>query len=128
MRVMGLGFRAAADLASLQDAMRLALEGAGGTKIDALVTEAAKSREIVFQELAGLMGIPGLGITQTDLQQMITPTQSQRIQDRFGTGSLAEAAALAAAGPNARLVAPRVVSGDGKATAAIAQNLEENQI
>ncbi|GAA6175783.1 precorrin methylase [Sulfitobacter pacificus] len=125
---MGLGFRAAADLASLQDAMRLALEGAGGTKIDALVTEAAKSREIVFQELAGLMGIPGLGITQTDLQQMITPTQSQRIQDRFGTGSLAEAAALAAAGPNARLVAPRVVSGDGKATAAIAQNLEENQI
>lgn len=128
MRVMGLGFRAAADLASLQDAMRLALEGAGGTKIDALVTEAAKSREIVFQELAGLMGIPGLGITQTDLQQMITPTQSQRIQDRFGTGSLAEAAALAAAGPNARLIAPRVVSGDGKATAAIAQNLEENQI
>jgi cobalt-precorrin 5A hydrolase len=124
---MGIGFRAAADLASLQDAMRLALEAAGGQQIDALVTEAAKSREKVFQELARVMGIPGLGVTQTDLEQMITPTQSQRIQDKFGTGSLAEAAALAAAGPDARLVAQRVVSGDGKATAAIAQNFEENQ-
>jgi len=122
MRTMGIGFRAAADLASLQDAMRLALEVPGGQKIDALVTEAAKSREKVFRELAQLLGVPGLGVSQTDLAQMITPTQSQRIQDKFGTGSLAEAAALAAAGPNAVLVAARVVSGDGKATAAIAQS------
>jgi cobalt-precorrin 5A hydrolase len=122
MRVMGIGFRAAADLASLQDAMRLALEASGGQKIDALVTEAAKSRETVFRELAQLMNLPGLGITKSDLEQMITPTQSQRIQDRFGTGSLAEAAALAAAGPNARLLAQRVISGDGKSTAAIAES------
>ena len=86
------------------------------------MTEAAKSREKVFRELAQLLGVPGLGVSQTDLAQMITPTQSQRIQDKFGTGSLAEAAALAAAGPNAVLVAARVVSGDGKATAAIAQS------
>ena len=122
MRVMGVGFRAAADLASLQDAMGQALEAAGGAKIDALVTEAAKSREKVFRELAQLLGLPGLGVTQADLEQMITPSQSQRIQDRFGTGSLAEAAALVAAGPQARLVAQRVVSGDGKATAAIAES------
>ncbi|KIN63030.1 Precorrin methylase [Sulfitobacter noctilucicola] len=120
MRVMGVGFRAAADLASLQDAMRRALESAGGGSVDALVTEAAKSREKVFRELAQLLGLAGLGVTQADLAQMITPTQSERIQDKFGTGSLAEAAALVAAGPDARLVAPRVVSGDGKATAAIA--------
>lgn len=122
MRTMGIGFRAAADLASLQDAMSLALEASGGQKIDALVTEAAKSREKVFRELAQLLGVPGLGVSQNDLAQMITPTQSQRIQDKFGTGSLAEAAALAAAGPSAVLVAARVVSGDGKATAAIAQS------
>ncbi|KAG1647805.1 Precorrin-4 C(11)-methyltransferase [Nymphon striatum] len=93
--------------------MRLALEASGNRKIDALVTEAAKSREKTFRELAQLMGLPGLGVTQSDLEQMITPTQSQRIQDKFGTGSLAEAAALAAAGPDAQLLAPRVVSGDG---------------
>jgi cobalt-precorrin 5A hydrolase len=125
MRVLGMGFRAAADLASLQDALRVALDAAGGTKIDALVTEAAKAREKPFRELAQLLGLPGLGITQADLAQMITPTQSQRIQDRFGTGSLAEAAALAAAGPGAHLLAQRVTSGDGKATAAIAVSQEE---
>ncbi len=121
LRVAGIGFRSAASLSSLVDAVRLALAEAGGT-LDALVTESAKSREPVFRELAQTMGLPGLGITSTDLGQMITPTQSQRIQDRFGTGSLAEATALAAAGPGATLVAVRVVSGDGMATAAIAES------
>lgn len=122
MTIIGFGFRAAADLASLQDALAQVLAQAGHPKIDAIVTEAAKSRETVFQELAQLLCLPGLGITQTDLSQMITPTQSDRIKDRFGTGSLAEAAALAAAGQNAVLVASRVVSGDGMATAALAQS------
>lgn len=121
MRTIGIGFRSAADLSSLQDALQKALAiGAGG--IDAVVTESAKSREKVFRELAEVLKVPGLGITQTDLEQMITPTQSQRIQDRFGTGSLAEAAALAAAGPTARLVVERVISSDGMATAAIAES------
>jgi len=120
VRVIGFGFRAAADLASLQDAMRRAL-GAGDAQIDAIVTEAAKSRETVFQDLAQLMQVPGLGVRADDLALMITPTQSQRIQDKFGTGSLAEAAALAAVGPDAELIARRVVSGDGKAVAAIAE-------
>ena len=122
MRVMGVGFRAAADIASLQDAMQRALTASGNQSLDAVVTEAAKAREPLFREFVQLLGLPGLGITQSDLEQMITPTQSQRIKDRFGTGSLAEAAALAAAGPQARLIAVRTVSGDGKATAAIAES------
>ncbi|MGB3245918.1 MAG: cobalamin biosynthesis protein [Sulfitobacter sp.] len=121
MKVVGIGFRAAADVASLQDALAQVLIATDDTKFDAIVTEAAKSREAVFRELAQKLGIPGLGISQTDLARMITPTQSARIQDRFGTGSLAEAAALAAAGPNARLVVERVVSTDGMATAALAE-------
>ncbi|MEP5731488.1 MAG: cobalamin biosynthesis protein [Sulfitobacter sp.] len=122
MRVMGIGFRAAADIASLQDAMQRALAAAQGQKIDAIVSEASKTREVVFREFAQLLGLPGLGVSQNDLALMITPTQSNRILDQFGTGSLAEAAALVAAGPDARLVAARAVSGDGKATAAIADN------
>ncbi|KIN76258.1 cobalamin biosynthesis protein [Sulfitobacter mediterraneus] len=122
MRVAGIGFRGAAGLASLQDALQRALDAAGGGTLDALVSEAAKSREPAFRELAQLLHLPGLGVTQSDLEQMITPTQSQRIQDRFGTGSLAEAAALAAAGPKAQLVVQRVISGDGMATAAIAES------
>lgn len=122
MTPVGIGFRGAADLASLQDALQRALSAAGHPNIDAVVTEATKARAPVFQEFAQALGVPGLGIRLEDLQQMITPTQSARIQDRFGTGSLAEAAALVAAGPQARLVAVRVVSGDGMATAAIAQS------
>ena len=128
MKTLGIGFRAEADATSLQDALAQVLVAAKGTTIDAVVSEAAKARAPVFRDCAQALGVPGLGITQTDLSRMITPTQSQRIQDKFGTGSLAEAAALAAAGPNARLVVQRVISGDGKATAAIAQNFEENQI
>lgn len=122
MRVVGIGFRVAADLTSLQDAFQQVLDIAGGGSIDAVVTEAAKAREKVFRDLALALGVPGLGVAMQDLGQMITPTQSARIKDRFGTGSLAEAAALAAAGPEARLVAERVVSGDGMATAALAES------
>ena len=122
MRFAGIGFRSAADLASLQDALQKAIGATDGGALDALVTEAAKARENVFRELAQVMRIPGMGVTQTDMAQMLTPTQSARIQDKFGTGSLAEAAALVAAGPGARLLAERVTSSDGMATAAIAEN------
>lgn len=122
MRFAGIGFRGAADLVSLQDALQKALSATDGGAVDALVTEAAKAREKVFRELAQVMRVPGMGVTQTDLGQMLTPTQSARIQDKFGTGSLAEAAALVAAGPGARLLAERVISSDGMATAAIAEN------
>ncbi len=120
MRVVGFGFRSGATLASLQNALERALSVGGAAPLDALATESAKSRAPVFRELAQLMALPGLGISTTDMGQMMTPTQSQRIIDRFGTGSLCEAAALVAAGPKAQLVAVRVVSGDGMATAAIA--------
>ena len=121
MRVVGFGFRGGADMASLQDALTRVLAEAGGS-IDAIVTESGKSRAPAFRDLAQALKLPGLGITAEDLAQMITPTQSERVIDKFGTGSLAEAAALAAAGPQARLVAERVISGDGKATAALAES------
>ena len=127
MRVAGIGFRGAADITSLQDALSQALLAAGGGPIQAVVTEAAKSRTRVFKEFSASVQLPGLGVTVDDLGRMITPTQSARIQDRFGTGSLAEAAALAAAGPDAQLVATRVVSGDGMATAAIADTERTDQ-
>jgi cobalt-precorrin 5A hydrolase len=50
-----------------------------------------------------------------------TITQSPRVQALRGVGSVAEAAALAAAGPNARLLGPRAVSACGTATAALAE-------
>ncbi len=126
MRTAGIGFRSGATMVSLQDALTRALDISEGKAIEELITERAKSRSPVFKGLAQAIGVPGLGVRSEDMAQMMTPTQSQRILDKFGTGSLCEAAALVAAGPNARLVAARVISGDGMATAAIADVEEDN--
>lgn len=125
MRVAGIGFRGNATVISLEDALAKVLKQAGNQPIKALVTESAKSREPVFKELAQRLGLPGLGVRSEDMAQMITPTQSQRILDQFGTGSLCEAAALVAAGPEAQLIAARAISDDGMATAAIADVKED---
>jgi cobalt-precorrin 5A hydrolase len=47
-------------------------------------------------------------------------TQSPRMLARYGTGSVAEAAALAAAGPGSALSVTRLVADDGSATLALA--------
>ena len=69
--------------------------------------------------LADELGLPLIVVR--DIACVATPTASPRIAARFGTGSVAEAVALAAAGPGGRILAPRVVSADGLATAAIAE-------
>ncbi|WP_104491829.1 cobalamin biosynthesis protein [Paracoccus denitrificans] len=112
MRVAGIGFRQAASLASLADA--LARAGAA----EALATSPAKAQAPAILALAAQTGLPLLAV---EVAGIATPTQSPRILARHGTGSLAEAAALAALGPGARIVASRVTSQDGMATAAIAE-------
>lgn len=120
MRAAGFGFRAGAGAASLRDALERA--GAG---VDLLATAAEKVEAPAFRTLARDLGLPVAGIAADCLARQRTLTRSPRVADRFGTGSLAEAAALAAAGPGARLVGPRVVSADGMATAAIAERTDE---
>lgn len=120
MRVAGFGFRSAATVASLRDA----LDRAGG-RVDRLATAADKAATPVFRAFAGEMRLPVLAVAPEGLADRPTITQSARVAARFGAGSLAEAAALAAAGPGARLLGPRVISGDGLATAAIAERMDE---
>ncbi len=115
MRVAGLGFRAAATFESLNDA----LQRAGGD-VSALATAEVKATQPAVRILAKALGLPLHSIPRTRLAEQKTLTHSAMVAERFGTGSVAEAAALAAAGPGSRLLGPRVVSGDGLATAAIA--------
>ena len=90
MRIAGLGFRSAASLASLTDA----LDRAGPA--DALATSTAKAQAPVIVALARARGLPLIGVKVAGIA---TPTQSARVIAMLGTGSLAEAAALAALGP-----------------------------
>ena len=122
MKIAGLGFRKAAGVASLRDA----LAAAGGAEgVAALATADSKAGAAALQAFARELGLPVRAVGPAALAAVETPTWSDRVAAHVGIGSLAEAAALAAAGPGARLLAPRAKSGDGMATAAIAEGRGE---
>ena len=116
MIVAGFGFRSETTLAALQDALARA-GGAGG--VTHLATLAAKAPVLV--QLGQTLGLPVLALPPEALAIQPTLTHSSRVEALHHTGSVAEAAALAAAGPGARLRGPRAVSADQTATAAIAE-------
>ncbi len=124
MIVAGIGFRGAAETDSLRAALAKAIERLDAPHIDSLATLDKKARMGAFCALAGTLGVDIIAVAAEDLRAQETPTKSQRIEQQFGTGSLAEASALAAAGPGASLLVVRVVSPDGMATAAIAESAE----
>jgi cobalt-precorrin 5A hydrolase len=115
MIVAGFGFRAAADVAGLRAALvktgaqvtdfATALEKADAPALRALALEWAVPLHGVRREVLAAQGVAG----------------SERVQDLFGTGSVAEAAALAVAGRGARLTVGRMTSDDGMVVVAIAE-------
>lgn len=123
MIVAGLGFRPSASL----DALREAFLRAGGDRAEALATAADKAEAAVFRALAAERALPVHAVPLADLAGQPVLTRSLRVQALYGTGSLAEAAALAAASAGhaagARLCGPRAISADGTATAALAERI-----
>ncbi|MCX7276665.1 MAG: cobalamin biosynthesis protein [Burkholderiales bacterium] len=117
VRIAGLGFRAQATVASL----RSALQAAGAHGISALATAEDKAQAPALLQLAAELGLPLVAVPLADLQQQ-TASASPHAPARYGGHSLAEAAALAAAGIGAQLVTARGISADRMATAAIAEN------
>ncbi len=118
MIVAGFGFRAAATRASLQDALNRA--GAGA---DVFATAADKASTSEMVEFGDNHGVHVIGIEGDVLAMQTTLTKSQASEVARNTGSVAEAAALAAAGPGAKLLAARVVSTDRLATCALAEGV-----
>ncbi|MBV1897350.1 MAG: cobalamin biosynthesis protein [Rhodobacteraceae bacterium] len=116
MIIAGFGFRASATVASLQNALSLAATSA----IDALAAPDDKCTAPCLNELSVATGLPILPVTAKALTNIKTPTQSTRSLRARNTGSVAEAAALAAAGPKAKLLSTRQISKDKLATCAIA--------
>ena len=91
MIVAGFGFRSGATLAALQDALARA-GGPGG--VTHLATVAAKAGGL--DQLAEVLGLPVVAVLPEALQAQPVLTHSERVDALFGTGSVAEAAALAA--------------------------------
>lgn len=118
MKVAGLGFRPDVTVDSLREVVA-AVGGANG--LAALATVSDNAGTAVLELLARELGLPIKAVPAEILAGITTLTQSELIKARFGTGSVAEAAALAGAGRRARLISPRTVSRDRMATAAIAE-------
>lgn len=116
MRVAGIGCRAGAALPALQ---ALLARAGGAAGLDRIATLAARAPEVA--PLAHALGLPLDLLAEAQLRGVATPTQSPRIAARFGTGSVAEAVALLAAGANARIMTARIAAPDGQATLAIAE-------
>ena len=108
MRVAGLGFRRGVSAESLRAA--LALVG----QADALATAEDKVQEPGLTRLANSLGLKVHGVSRADLVAQGVEG-SDRVMAAYGTGSVAEAAALAVAGPGARLVMTKRTAPDGMA-------------
>ena len=117
MIVAGIGFTSAATADSLRAVFDQATTG---QQIDVLATVADKQGHHALTEFAAAIGIPLRFVQPDDLVGQRTLTCSTPSRNTYGTGSVAEASALAAAGPGARLTSPRQISRDRLATCAVA--------
>lgn len=116
--VAGIGFRADSTAADLS-----ALLARAETLPDAVATLSGRAATSGFRAFAKAHDLGVITLDEEDIAGEQTMTCSPRIKARFGTGSVAEAAALVAArrfGP-ARLIAPRLIGPDGATTLALAE-------
>jgi len=124
MIIAGVGCRRGAPAADIETAIRAALARAqiAANALDALATIASKTTEAGIQTAAQNLGVSLVLVAEADLlaTEDRIETRSDRVRALTGLSSVAEAAALAAAGPAARLIAPRLVV--GSATCALAQS------
>ncbi|WP_183436644.1 cobalamin biosynthesis protein [Methylobacterium sp. R2-1] len=120
--VAGIGFRRATAAAEIVALLNRALAEAGlpSERLSAIATASDRAAEPTVREAAAAFGLAptaldAAALTATDARVV---TRSPRIEASRGVGSVAEAAALACAGPEARLLLPRITSGG--ATCALA--------
>jgi cobalt-precorrin 5A hydrolase len=117
--VAGFGCRAGATPAVLA----AALAATGHDRPDALAIIA--DRAALLEPLAARLGVPLIPVAAHALHGVATTTTSPASLIARGTGSVAEAAALVAAGPGARLIVSRRINPDRLATCAIARSSVE---
>lgn len=119
-RALGLGCRPGVTAAAVIAAVDIVRADLGGP-LDLLATIAGRQGEAGLAEAAAALGLPLVFLPQARLEAAAPAavTRSERVVALFGVPSVAETAALAAAGPGARLIMPRRIV--GPVTIAIAE-------
>ena len=124
MIVAGVGCRRGTAAVQIEAAITVALAraGLGIAAVRLIATSAAKGGEVGIVAAAASIGVPLVAVAQDDLAAASgrVATRSERVLALAGVPSVAEAAALAAGGPGARLIAPRIAL--GPATCALADS------
>ena len=122
MIVAGIGCRKGATAQEIDAAIDAALAEAGQPReaLSCIATSDGKGAEVGIIEATAGRGLRLVLVKPAELEAAGPRTQSSspRVKELFGVPSVAEAAALAAAGPDAALLVPRIVV--GPATCAIA--------
>jgi cobalt-precorrin 5A hydrolase len=122
--IAGIGCKAGASAGEIEAAITAALACAGLStdKLTALATSPAKSDEPGIAAAARAHGLAFVVVAQRDLEAAgeRVMTRSARVLTLTGVPSVAEAAALAAAGPASRLIGPRVAVGSATCALAVA--------
>ena len=109
--VAGIGCRSGVSAEQVESALAAAL--GPGRSLSLIATPTAKGDEPGIIAAAAFRGVPLVLISQSDLEAAseATLTHSDHSMAAMNVRSVAEAAALAAAGPQARLLGPRIAVG-----------------
>jgi cobalt-precorrin 5A hydrolase len=120
MIVAGIGCRKGTSAAAISAAIADALARAGLDTLDLVAAPESKGGEHGIAAAAAALGVPLVLVAKAELEAAgaRTQTRSERVLALIGVPSVAEAAALAAGGPAARLILPRITV--GVATCALA--------
>lgn len=117
----GVGARAGVTEGEVLALLRAALEAAGrrDPAVAVLATAETKAGEAGIAGAAARLGVPLVTYTAAELAAVDVPHPSRTVLGAAGTPSVAEAAALLAAGPGGALLVPK--SASPRATVAVAR-------
>jgi cobalt-precorrin 5A hydrolase len=122
MIAAGIGCKRGAAASDIEAAIHAALASARieADALDVIATIEAKSAETGIRTAAAKLGVTLMVVPELELfaANGRVETHSERVAVLSGVGSVAEAAALAAAGPASTLIVPRLIV--GAATCALA--------
>jgi cobalt-precorrin 5A hydrolase/precorrin-3B C17-methyltransferase len=121
--VLGVGSSTSADVDALQELATRALAEAGvtGSAVGAVATLDRKAHEPAIVALGRRFGVPLRTFDTASLAEVEVPNPSRVVADAVGTPSVAEAAALLAAGAGATLLTAKQISATGDSTVAVAR-------
>lgn len=126
LMVAGIGCRSGVSAEQVESALQAALGPclSTGRTVALIATPAAKGHEPGIIAAAAARGIPLVLISQADLETADSRalTRSERSIAAMNVHSVAEAAALAGAGPASRLLGPRIAI--GAVTCALAEGAD----